>query len=52
MVPILFNSAELFEQNCHTPLTESQCGENWSEEKTFKDHTSLYMYILAQRQGR
>ena len=53
MVAILFNSAELLEQNDHTPLKKANVtsGENWSEKKLFKDYTILNMYI-AQRQDR
>ena len=56
MAAILFNSAEPFEQNGKTLLTD---GPMWNvvklaqtvSEKTFKNYTILYMYI-AQGQGQ
>ena len=51
---ILFNSAEPFEQTDNIPSNRKRhvkSGENWSEKKTLKDYTILFMYI-AQRQGQ
>ena len=50
-VAILFNGEEPFKQNVNFPLTEGpmrnlvEIGQAVSE-KTFKDYTMLYMYIV------